>query len=218
MREAWQALKLARHGDTCIVIGNGPSLNAVPREFLWQYDTFGTNRIYLKYTPDWYVAVNPLVVEQNWRDIVKLDSAAKFIAAPLAERIPGAFPLKSVSRAIFSLDPRTCIYEGYTVTYVCLQIAYFMGYHTVLLVGVDHRYVYDGKPNEEKVMAGADPNHFDPSYFQGMKWNNPDLAKSEVAYRMAGAMFEAAGRRIVNLGPDSALDAFERGSIDEWRL
>lgn len=216
MPNAWDALKLARHGDTCIVIGNGPSLNRVPREFLYKYDTFGTNRIYLKFTPEWYVAVNPLVIQQNLPDIQALESSAKFIGAGLAQHVPGSFRLVSTGAQFFSTAPYKCIWEGYTVTYVALQLAYFMGYRTALLVGVDHRYTFQGRPNEEKLLEGADPNHFDAGYFQGMKWNNPDLEKSEFAYKLARAAYEADGRRIMNLGPDSALEVFEKGEIAEW--
>jgi hypothetical protein len=213
---SWEALKQARHADVCIIIGNGPSLNAVPRDFLYRYDTFGTNRIYLKFVPEFYAAVNPLVIEQSIEDIATLDSAAKFVAQAWASKVPGAFGLISRDVPHFSRDPSKGIYEGFTVTYVCMQLAFFMGYRTALLVGVDHRYTFVGEPNQEKVLQGDDPNHFDPNYFSGMRWNNPDLEHSELAYQMAKTNWEADGRRIVNLGPDSVLDVFERGKLGDW--
>ncbi len=214
--KAWRELPVLRHGETCIVMGNGPSLNAVPRPFLYRHDTIGTNGIYLKFVPEFYVAVNPLVIGQFLADIKTLDSTAKFIGGGFAGRVPGSFALISKSMAHFAREPWRGIYEGYTVTYVALEIAFFLGYRTALLVGVDHRYKFEGAPNEEHVLEGDDPNHFDPRYFKGLRWNNPDLERSEQSYRMARTVWEQDGRRIVNLGPDSALDVFERGKLEDW--
>ncbi len=97
-----------------------------------------------------------------------------------------------------------------------MQLAYYFGFTTVLLVGVDHSYKYDGKPNQEMVMNNDDPNHFDPSYFKGQKWNNPDLEKSEISYNLAKVAFEKDGRRIVNLTPGSKLNVFEKGNLNDW--
>jgi hypothetical protein len=108
------------------------------------------------------------------------------------------------------------VYEGHTVTFVSMQLAFFMGFRTVLLVGVDHRYIYEGPPNERHVMKGDDPNHFSPDYFKGMEWHNPDLERSEAAYRMAREAFEKNGGRILNLTEGSALEVFDRCDLSEW--
>lgn len=198
-------------GETALVIGNGPSLKSIPDDFLSRYVSFGSNRIYLRFQPDYYVAVNPLVIAQNRDDITALD-CVKFIRGGEG----GGYPLHSIGRKAFSYEPDKWIYEGYTVTFVSLQLAYWMGFTTVLLVGVDHRYEYDGKPNEQRQMDGDDPNHFDPSYFRGQEWNNPDLEKSTQAYRMARMAYETDGRRVINLTEGSRLDVFPKGSVEEW--
>ena len=168
-------------GETCIIVGNGPSLNDIPLELLNKYPTFGTNRIYLldDFTPTYYASVNPLVIEQSVGEINALESESKFIRAQLAHLIDGAYPLRNAQAWTFSRDPLTYIFEGYTVTYVCMQLAFWMGFETVLLVGVDHYFKANGQPNEEQVMKGKDPNHFSPEYFKGAKWNLPDLESSE---------------------------------------
>jgi hypothetical protein len=198
-------------GDVCTVIGNGPSLRGVTNDFLSKYVNFGSNRIYLRFVPDFYVCVNPLVIEQNRDDITALDTV-KFIRGGEC----GGFPLKSVGKQSFSFEPDKWIYEGYTVTYVSLQLAFWMGFTTVLLVGVDHRYKFEGKPNERKLMKGKDPNHFDPKYFKGQEWNNPDLMRSAQAYRLANTAYGMHGRKIINLTEGSDLDVFTRGDIREW--
>jgi len=203
-----------------LVIGNGPSLNDIPLDFLGKYPSFGTNKIYLldDFEPNYYVAVNPLVIEQVGNTIRNIDYDAKFIGAHYTKHlVKDALPLNSSVIPAFSRHPDKWVYEGYTVTYVCLQLAYFMGFSTVLLVGVDHSYEFEGFPNQMAIAWGADVNHFRPDYFSnGQKWHNPDLARSEWAYKMARTVYEFEGRRIVNLTPFTALDVFEKGDIAEW--
>jgi hypothetical protein len=222
---ALDELKDSHIGETCIVIGNGPSLNDVPMEFFEKYPTFGANRIYKKLAPTYFASVNPLVLDQFGMDALReLHGKTKrfflsdkwLIEKHNVSMQPFVTPLHSIGPG-FSKDPARGIYEGHTVTFVNLQLAYWMGFSTVLLVGVDHRYESEGEPNQEVVMAGPDPNHFDPDYFpEGTHWHNADLEKSEEAYRMAKEAYDADGRKIINLGPDSALEVFERGDISEW--
>jgi len=216
--DSWKMLSNLRREDICIVAGNGPSLKVTPLANIL-LDTFGTNRCYLPggFVPTFYVAVNPLVIERSLADIRLLDSSVKFIAEAYADGVPGAYPVHSHSLARFSLEPWRGVYEGFTVTFVCLQLAYFLGYRTVLLVGVDHRYEFDGSPNQQVVSPGPDPNHFNESYFgEGFTWNNPDLARSEESYRMARSIFESDSREILNCTPGSALDVFERDNLEAW--
>lgn len=205
--------------ESCIIIGNGPSLRDVPFDFLNKNITFGTNKIFLfkGFTPNYYVSVNPLVIVQSWHEIITM-KAPVFISEVFAEKdMPETYYLHSMRPPLFSYDPSRYVYEGHTVTFVCLQLAFFMGFTKVGLVGVDHRFIYEGEPNEEKVMEGDDPNHFDPNYFKGQRWNNPDLARSEEAYKMALEAFESVGRKIVNLTLNSALEVFPKQRISKWR-
>ncbi len=220
MKSSWNALHNKHKGETTLVIGNGPSLNDVPLEFLNKYPSFGTNRIYLldNFIPDYYVAVNPLVLEQFHGEI-NLMECEKFITARFVKSgtIINATELYSSTIPCFSRHPDDYVSEGHTVTFVCLQLAYFMGFTTVLLVGVDHSFEFEGIPNGLAKAEGKDVNHFHPDYFaDGTLWHNPDLVQSERAYHMAKTVFDDDGRKIVNLTPGSKLDVFERGEIAEW--
>lgn len=199
--------------EICTIIGNGTSLKRVSKTFLDKYPTFGSNRIYLHYIPTFYVCVNQLVLEQNIEEIRVLE-CAKYLRVGFAQ--DGDFALNKNASVPFSLQPLKFINEGYNVTYVCLQLARFMDFKTVLLVGVDHRYKFDGKPNEVGEMQEDDPNHFDPEYFKGQKWQMPDLKRSEEYFKIAESVFKKEGRRIINLTPRTALDVFEKGKLSEW--
>lgn len=206
-------------GEICVIVGNGPSLRDVPLAFLKKYPTFGTNRIYLHpegFIPTYYCSVNPLVIEQSAAEINAIPCRAKFIAADYASLIPGSYGLVSTGAQLFSFNPAAYIYEGYTVTYVCMQLAFFMGFRTVLLVGVDHKFIMNGTPNAETVWEGNDPNHFTESYFKDARWNNPDLERSAQAYALAEKAFRENKRRILNLTKDTALEVFTKEPLKKW--
>jgi hypothetical protein len=157
------------------------------------------------------------VIEQSTDQINNLRAKVKYLRKGYEDDILGCTSLISDYQPKFSLTPLESIYEGFTVTYVCLQLAFWMGFDTVLLVGVDHSYKFNGHPNAVNIAEGADENHFHKGYFSnGTKWHNPDLARSEQAYKMAELTFRQHGRKVINLTEGSKLDVFEKGNLNEW--
>lgn len=200
-------------GETCFVLGNGPSLNAVDLAKL-PYPTFGSNRIYLSgYTPTYYSCVNPLVLEQFKHEIAEIKSV-KFLNQPHADEI-GSVAIDTSSGVPFFGLPDQPIWEGHTVTYVLLQLAFYMGFGKVILLGVDHNYGDKAlRPNIELVATGPDAYHFSPDYFsQGTRWHAPDLGRSELAYSLAKKAWEDDGRIIVNASASTNLTVFPLESL-----
>nr|MBC8332753.1 hypothetical protein [Anaerolineae bacterium] len=119
----------------------------------------------------------------------------------------------------FAVDARGRLWEGATVTYACLQLAYHMGFDEAILIGVDHSFASKGQPNATVVSGGDDPNHFDPRYFgKGFRWQLPDLDTSEQAYLMARHAFESAGRRVLDATIGGQLTVFPKINYDELFL
>jgi hypothetical protein len=112
----------------------------------------------------------------------------------------------------FGGDLTQPVCSGGTVTYLAMQIAFFMGFHQVILVGIDHRFVDSGPPNREQVRAQErNANHFHPDYFpKNSRWQLPDLLRSESAYRLARHAFAAEGREILDATVGGALEIFEK--------
>jgi hypothetical protein len=213
------AFKNKHRGERCFIIGNGPSLSKMDLLPLKKEITFGLNRIYLLFdrlgfSVTYFVSVNPYVVEQSAEAIERLP-CTKFIgwdAGRLLSVTPDTVLIRSRSGPRFCTDVSTQgVWEGATVTYVAMQIAYFMGFSEVILIGVDHDFKTTGEPNELVVSQGADPNHFDPNYFgKGMRWQLPDLETSKVAYVLAKEAYEKTGRRIVDATVGGKLAIFPK--------
>ena len=93
-----------------------------------------------------------------------------------------------------------------------LQIAFFMGFKEVFLIGVDHNFKDTGIPNIVKERkSSVDHNHFHPDYFpKGSRWQLPDLPRSEMAYYLAKNAFENDGRIIRDATVDGKLEVFPK--------
>lgn len=213
-----------RHcGERLVIVCNGPSLNQTDFSLIRREVSIGLNKIFLGFRrfhfyPRYYLAINRRVIEQSAQDIAQMN-CVRFLKDmgsnnPLPESAL-TYLLYPVGDKRFHPDVCEGFSEGYTVTFAALQLAYFMGVSTVVIVGMDHRYSYTGLPNEPHVLQGPDPNHFDPNYFSGHTWDNPDLANSERFYAMAREAFEATGRRVIDCTVDGSCTVFEKGRLEE---
>ena len=212
-------LKDRHAGERVVLVANGPSLNRMDLSFLRNHTVLGLNKIFLglrkfAFYPRYYVAVNDLVIQQSAAQIRNL-SCTKFISKRNSELLPE----DALTYHVETCDPpaRFChdialgVHEGWTVTYVALQIARYLGFNEVVIIGMDHRYEYSGLPNETQRLQGADPNHFSPEYFGGgQSWDNPDLVNSEASYLIARGEFEREGRRIIDATLGGACAVFEK--------
>lgn len=213
------AMKDNHRGQRCFIIGNGPSLQRTDLSLLRGEFTFGMNRIYLifpelGFSTTYYLSVNSLVIEQCAEDIRAL-AAPKFLSwrshALIQPTEDTSFLHTTYTGPKFSLDARGRIWEGATVTYVALQLAYHMGFAQVILIGVDHGYSTQGRPNTTVVSQGSDPDHFDANYFgKGFRWQIPDLETSERAYRMAHEAYKKFGRRVLDATIGGKLNVFPK--------
>jgi len=206
-------------GRRCFIIGNGPSLKNTDLTKLEDEYTFGMNRIYLMFPElgfptTYYLSVNSLVIEQCAEDIRNLP-IPKFLSwrsrgliNPTEDTI---FLHTTYSGSKFAVDARGRLWEGATVTYVALQLAYFMGFEQVILIGVDHSFSTKGKPNTTVTSQGNDPDHFNEQYFgKGFRWQLPDLETSERAYLRARQAYKDAGREVLDATVGGKLTVFSK--------
>jgi hypothetical protein len=217
------ALKDVHRGERCFIIGNGPSLRQTDLTKLRGEFTFGLNRIYLLFPelgfPTTYlVSTNDLVIEQCRDEMLALPipkfltwRSRKFFAdLPPATQIP-TFLYTTYTGPRFARSAGGRLWEGATVTYVALQLAYHMGFSQVILIGVDHNFVTKGEANATVTSEGDDPNHFAPNYFgKGFRWQLPDLETSERAYRMAKVAYTADRREVLDATVGGKLTVFPK--------
>lgn len=212
---AWRG----RHpGQKAVILCNGPSLLKADLSLLDGVFSFGLNKINLLFErspmrPSCIVAVNPLVIAQNAAFFNQtslplfLDSHALRHVRPRAN----VAYLHSSGQHKFARDCSLSIFQGATVTFVAMQLAFHMGFRQIGLVGCDHSFSASGPASKLVVSGERDDDHFDPNYFAGgVQWQLPDLVASEASYAMAGEVFAAAGGRIVNCTVGGKLELYPR--------
>jgi FkbM family methyltransferase len=231
-RPRLQALKADRKARRCFIIGNGPSLKHTDLSLLRDEVTFAMNGFFLKmpdldWAPTYYVVEDHLVAEDRADEINALYGPTKLFPAHLRyvlepddktiffeHRKRVSFPLGFD----FSFKADAHTYAGGTVTFTCMQLAAYLGFDEIYLVGVDASYEI---PNDAKLggdarvkeldMMSDDPNHFHPDYFgKGKRWHEPNVDIMLGAYEEAQQACDARGIKIVNATVGGKLEVFPR--------
>ena len=170
------------------------------------------------FRPSCIVSVNPYVISQNEEFFNKTDIPL-YLDGKLRNNIkfrPNVNFLHSTNHFGFARDCSLSVYQGYTVTYVAMQLAFHMGFQEVALIGADHTFKEQGRSNQLIQGGSKDLNHFDEKYFANKEWQLPDYYGMERAYSRAYETYEAFGRKIYNCTNGGSLDIFERIELDEF--
>ncbi len=209
----------------CFIIGNGPSLRVEDLDMLNRNGEicFATNMIYkvlskTEWRPQYYVVSDMAVLKKYGDQIKQLQLPCLFIGNRRTGFWEGFenpryhafndFRCLDMDIPYFSEDITRCIYSYYTVTYTCLQIAIYMGFEEIYLLGVDANY---------SGYASDDNNHFIKDYYDsGDKQRIPvELEKHFRAYQVAKNWAEKHDIKIFNATRGGGLEVFERVDIEK---
>ena len=216
--------KNIHEGQQCFIIGTGPSLNKTNLSLLEDKIVMGVNTLY-NGLPKFginckYYCVSDVVVWKNhYRKILDLDTVL-FLSGEAGEdyiakrtyysnyRKDRIYVIKRKDDSQYltsiSKDITQGAYWGGTVIIdVCLQLAYYMGFKNIYLLGCDCDYSgihrFDGTMTDELRGPGASG-----------EWEG--IFKS---YKICKRTFEEAGRRIVNCTVGGKLEVFEREKLED---
>ena len=211
----FKRLKNKYKGQRCFVMGNGPSLNQTPLEKLDGEVVWGVNRCHLLYDriawrPSFYCAVDhrvtPSIAPEIDAQSLELPGTLFFMPEQYAglrdwadreniiwtrEKLqdPSIGP-----DGYFATHPPDFLRTPNTVTITCIQLAVFLGFNPIYLIGCDAKWVMpeglargEGEVRDPGtgqlvtdfalIMEGeSDPNHFHPDYFKkGDPWTAPNV-------------------------------------------
>ena len=144
-------------GQRCFIVANGPSLRAEDLNLLHDNNeiTFGMNRIYkifdkTEWQPTFYVCEDELIAKEQQKEINAITAKEKFIPIELnwwhdidiKDALYFHLNYKPEDACQFSFSPDIAhqIDCRGTVTFTCMQIAAYMGFSEIHLLGVDHNY------------------------------------------------------------------------------
>ena len=213
-------------GERCFIIGNGSSLAADDLDMLHfrQEKCFGMNGIPLIFNdtawrPHYYVIedikamdyFSDLICQCNIHEAFIADVNQAFLKRVASREKYHVFHLIgkefTPNLPCFSEDFEKGIYTGKTVTYACIQIAAYMGFRKIYLLGIDFDYA-EGETMQVK--------HFSERYHMDPKAVNPSAKhESLLAYQSAKNYADTHGIEIYNATRGGALEVFPRVDFDE---
>lgn len=212
-------------GERCFIVGTGPSLTANDLNMLASNGEkcFSVNRIYnifpkTEWRPDYYVVVDSCMIEDLAGEIAELPLKNKFIPSKpklyweqsrletsiKINRIRGEYNDKNIR---FSKNAERCVYNGETVTYICIQLAVYMGFKEIYLLGIDFDYAND---------IYSETNHFAGYHncYREIRAVPFAAERQLIAYRKAKEAAASCGVKIINVTRGGKLEVFERKSFD----
>ncbi len=223
-------------GKRCFIIGNGPSLNKIDLSLLKNEYTFGVNSIFIKekdgFKPTFYVVEDSHVMRDNQKEINDFEVEYKFIPTTYHKMITnkknvitynmneGFYQPYSPNNEYprFSNNASIQLFCGQSVTIINLQLAYYMGFSEVYLIGMDFSYVIPDSAivdGDNILSTEDDPNHFDSTYFgAGKSWHDPKLHNVMKSYKLAKTIYEIDGRNVYNATVGGKLELFERKEFE----
>lgn len=219
-------------GQRCFVIGNGPSLRADDLDRLKKEITFGTNGIYnifskTEWRPNYYLACDVEGLPDFLPRILPIYTGTCFLSNKAKNIIKNRpnnviyalmtnqnFPINTYDdkSSHISEDVSKYFSRGYTVTFDAIQLAIYMGFKEIYLLGVDFNYALmtDKKGRIERV-NGVKASHFNE--------NKPTASflnyfSTLYAYEAAEKYCKEHGIKICNATRGGKLEVFERVDFD----
>jgi hypothetical protein len=234
-----QSLHNSHQGEHCFIFGNGPSLNKMDLSLFKGQHVWASNRFYLifdqiDWRPDFYVGIDKRVIPDIANELAHLQEElnhTKFFF-PLIFREQRN--LKSSANTFwfrenqnekpgneemdFSQHCAEVLAPSKTVTISMIQLAVYLGFNPIYLVGCDTSYtvpptvISEDEKNEYLVSTqNDDPNHFHPGYFgAGKKWHQPHVERMLDQYEKIKLITDEMGIEIINATVGGNLEIFPR--------
>lgn len=244
-------LRGAYAGRRCFVMGNGPSLNEMDLAPLGDELVWGLNRCYLLFDridwrPSFYVSQDSVGLIESAEEISRLvrDNPMMLcflpstygkgrVIAPSGDNLHWVDSRRvdamSVGAEGLGVDllrlHRTGVATLYTVAATAIQLAAYLGFDPIYLIGCDNSYVV---PVEDQVVhandrvralrAGerSDPNHFDHRYHAtGDRWNLPPDGGHDRSFELVDSLCKQVGVQVLNATHGGRLEVFPRVDYQE---
>lgn len=226
-------LRNTHPGESCFIIGNGPSLTVEDLNTLHRrgIDTFAVNRIYqifpkTDWRPTYYVNTDAVLIRDKLTEVDKIPAKIKF--TPLQNKYYLGIKVKGATHFFrndlrekdqsegFSLDCTEQVNTRGTVTIVCMQLAMHLGYKHIYLLGIDHNFDKIITENGEVIIDPSVKNYFIEGYDDDVASEvTHNLGNTTRAYYDVRRFIDKTDVRIYNASRQTKLEAFERVTLEE---
>jgi hypothetical protein len=229
-----QGLKGICSGERCFIIGNGPSLKAEDLELLKDEKCFAFNRIYYMYPKTNWRPWVYMVIDHD--GVVQIDKDKNFI-------VDGSYVFlndKEISNKyksqnahwVFAYDKfRILAYQVrnfkvkedvskcfslncFSVSIDAFELAIFMGFKEIYLLGLDTEYPVSVDKHGKKIMNGNIYAHFTENKDEDKKLINYTEALID-CYQVCKEYADRQGIKVYNCTRGGKLEVFERKNLED---
>lgn len=215
-------LKGKYQGKRCFIVCTGPSLTIEDLELLKDEYVFGMNSTAMildktTWRPDFYGIQDGAVYERIKDVVARPDNGLIFAPYSFRKKYGtpsnwnyfqccGAYHLYEAYQlnkyfSKFSKDSYVRVYDGFSISYSLLQIAYYMGFEEIYLLGADCSYSGDKK---HFVEHGNLPNNLNIATF-----------RLTASYQCAQAFAQINNLKIFNATRGGMLEVFPRVRLED---
>ena len=222
--ESLEKFKNIHAGKRCFIVATGPSLQMSDLELLKKNKeiSFSMNRVYRAFDqtawrPDFYVVEDFRCIQESGDEIIELPIKHKFISDTYPPFWDGDIPqnihrihsrpsLVENELPQYAEDVSYGIYTCATVVYNCFQLATYMGFKEIYLIGVDFNISGNYKSAN---------NHFIKNYYDSNSRTAIFYDKEQLStYKAAKKYADEHGIKIYNATRGGKLEIFERVDFD----
>lgn len=215
-------------GEVCFIVGNGPSLSPDDLEVLHKNNipTFGFNRIFLMFEktnwrPTYYISQDEKMLKNCTKQVSEMNLPYKFI--PL--QLKYYFGINIKDALYFNMQADDLIPFGEfanivgnsnTVAYTAAQLAAYMGFKKIYLIGVDHSFSVVKNDKGEIIRDENAKDYFTDSYNADKdELYIPNLDASTRTFLKMKKNCDAAGIEVYNATRGGKLEVFPRVNFDD---
>lgn len=220
-------LKGKYSGKRCFIVATGPSLALDDLQLIKDEYTFSMNSVVKLFNKtDWRPTFYVLQDNFAYRELKPLNKYFDDTILILSETIAKdaidikrkySFCLRPYkdswlllkNKVLFSSNPGKYVCDGRTITFSIIQLAYYLGFKEIYLIGVDWNY-QKGKDNH---MEGLSLSHDHASFIENS--HDIQMKAMHISYESAERYSRKKGFKIYNAGRGGNLDVFERVNLEE---
>lgn len=205
-------------GERCFIVGTGPSLKMEDLELIKGEYSFSVNSIVLSF-PDTTWRPTYYVIQDSFgyaklKDAIReaqlpviFNGVSNKVMTPMMDVDNVPYPLNLMDQGkhipkditLFSDNAFKAVYGGHSVTYSVMQLAAYMGFKEVYLLGIDCDY----SKAVNHIKAYSVQNDVNASYLM------------RESYKVAKAYCDTHDFKILNATRNAKLDVFEKVVLED---
>lgn len=227
-----KTLKDSCDEERCFIIGNGPSLTREDLNLLKNEKTFSFNRIYNMYPytdwrPTYYMVTDRSIIQKlNQEDEKQLDAEYIFFANEKLTRkyrkqnahqiifkdVASANKNKPITKEI-SEEVSQYFSIAQSVTIQAFELAFYMGFKEIYLLGVDHSFAVEIDANGKKHIDQDIVPHFKEDHDKSLYPSYKEALTLE--YEICKRYAQQHGIKVVNVTRGGKLEVFMRAELED---